>query len=88
MVKYLDVEDLKNGCHLRDILTTQTSFVVGDEDVFEMFREKVNKSQHKQSDKVLQQAIKQLQEDLKNFTISKQMNMFEAKQSFNIKRLI
>jgi len=88
MVKYLDAEeDLKNGYHLADILT-KTCLVFGDEDVFKMFSKKVNESQQKQLEKVLQQAIQQLIGDLQNFNICRHLKTYEAKESFNIKRVI
>ena len=86
MLKYLTShQDLKNGYHLRDILT-KVCYVGGEKNIFDNFQTKVYKLLDNQSQDEKQQEIKKmLIEDLDNFaTRSNFLN--HTSKSFNIKK--
>ena len=86
MLKYLASQtDLKNGYHLKDILT-KVCYVGGDESIFESFQAKVyqvldNQDQHEKK-KVIKRT---LIEDLDNFSTRSNFLKHTSK-SFNIKK--
>ena len=87
MVKYLTTEeDLKNGYKLSEVLT-QTCFVEGNEDVYEMFRNEANKVTEQNFSAFLF-LLKQLKEDAENYNLFRNLNMFIHSKSINIKRIV
>ena len=91
MLRYLDTEeDLKNGYHLADILTT-TCFIFGNKDIYEEFLQGVDEILERQKDK--KQAVlgfcKQVKEDLCSFDMVKSLNSFWwQKSKFNLKHVM
>ncbi|CAK8677698.1 unnamed protein product [Clavelina lepadiformis] len=89
MVEYLDADvDLKNGYHLGDILT-KTSFVSGFKSIYDKFSQQV--TDQIQSSSMLRQyqlILKQLEEDLNNFNVSKCLISLNYRKPFNIKRVV
>ena len=83
-------EDLKNGYHLADILTT-TCFIFGNKDISEEFLQGVDEILYRQKDK--KQAVlgfyKQVKEDLCSFDMVKSLNSFWwQKSKFNLKHVM
>ena len=86
MVKYLTTEeDLKNGYKLSEVLT-QTCFVEGDEDVYGKFSNKAKQVIKEHCGPSL--LSRQLNEDLENFSLIKNLKNFMFKKSINIKRIV
>ena len=87
MVKFLEVKDIKKGYKLGDLLT-KTCFVEGDEAVYQQFlktaKTKLEKSKKEQDANV----IAQLKEDLENFYLPYNLDMFLYNKIINIKRVI
>ena len=86
MAKYLTQEqDLKNGYHLADILTN-TCFVDGNQDVYQMFEKAVKKVLKEENSSNKQEVIKMIKNDLQNhstkFSISSTINT----DSYNVKQ--
>ena len=86
MLEYLvSHQDLKNGYHLRDILT-KVCYVGGEKNIFDNFQTKVYKLLDNQSQDEKQQEIKKmLIEDLDNFATRSNFLKHTSK-SFNIKK--
>ena len=86
MLKYLSSQtDLKNGYHLKDILT-KVCYVGGDESVFESFQAKVYQVLDNQDQEEKEKGIKiTLIEDLDNFATRSNFLKHTSK-SFNIKK--
>ena len=86
MLKYLASQtDLKNGYHLKDILT-KVCYVGGDKSIFENFRTKVYQILDSQDQKKKIKEIKKiLNEDLDNFATRSNFLKHTSK-SFNIKK--
>ena len=86
MLEYLvSHQDLKNGYHLRDILT-KVCYVGGEKNIFDNFLTKVYKLLDNQSQNEKQQEIKKmLIEDLDNFATRSNFLKHTSK-SFNIKK--
>ncbi|CAK8677684.1 unnamed protein product [Clavelina lepadiformis] len=91
MVEYLDADvDLKNGYHLGDILT-KTSFVSGFKSIYDKFSQQVGLTDQMQSlsrKRQHQLILKQLEEDLNNFNVSKYLTSLNYRKPFNIKRVV
>ncbi|XP_076801998.1 uncharacterized protein LOC143446298 [Clavelina lepadiformis] len=89
MVEYLDADvDFKNGYHLADILT-KTSFVSGFKSIYDKFLQQVtDQMQSLLMPRQHQLILKQLEEDLNNFDVSKLLVRFNRAMSFNIKRVV
>ena len=86
MVKYLTTEeDLKNGYKLREVLT-QTCFVEEDEDVYGKFSNKAKQVTNQNCGSY--SILKQLYEDLENFSQFKNLLNFTLQKSINIKRIV
>jgi len=58
------------------------------EEVYTLFREKVMETRQKQSEKMHQQALNQLKDDLKTFNIANHMKTYKTSNFLNIKRVI
>ena len=86
MLQYLDShQDLKNGYHLKDILT-KVCYVGGEKNIFDNFQTKVYKLLDNQSQDEKKQGIKKmLIEDLDNFATRSNFLKHTSK-SFNIKK--
>ena len=86
MLKYLaSHQDLKNGYHLKDILT-KVCYVGGDKTIFDNFQTKVYKVLDNQSqDEKKKEIKKMLTEDLDNFATRSNFLKHTSK-SFNIKK--
>ena len=88
MLKYLTIEeDIKNGYHLKDILT-KVCFVYGKKSVFKKFRDLIIRMLSNQDkEEKLNEIKKQIVDDLESFTVS--FNTFKLKsgRSINIKKL-
>ena len=86
MLKYLSSQkDLKNGYHLKDILT-KVCYVAGERNIFDNFQKKIYYVLDKQSqDEKKQEIKKMLIEDLDNFATRSNFLKHTSK-SFNIKK--
>ena len=89
MLEYLTSEqDLKNGYHLRDILT-KVCFVNGEQSIFNMFQEKKQILLDKEKDKTVQNEIRRVtNEDLNDFAARKHLLELKINTSFNLKKVI
>ena len=86
MLKYLSSQkDLKNGYHLKDILT-KVCYVAGDKTIFDNFQKKVyDVLDNQNQDEKYKEIKKMLIEDLDNFATRSNFLKHESK-SFNIKK--
>ena len=87
MLNYLSSEeDVKNGYHLKDILT-KTCFVYKSKYLFADFSKKVNNTlQQYSKDERAQQVKKQVQEDLENFFTGSNISKLKTKNTINVKK--
>ena len=88
MLRYLtSEEDIKNGYHLKDILT-KVSFVYGNKNIFEEFQDSIfnmlDNQEYEEKAKVIKE---QIIDDLENFTISSNIFKLKSSTSINIKAL-
>ena len=88
MLMYLTTEeDIKNGYHLKDILT-KVSFVYGNESLFAKFQNSIFNMLDNQGNEENEKVIKnQIIDDLENFTISSNIFKLKSSTSINIKAL-
>ena len=89
MLKYLSSEaDLKNGYHLADILT-KTCFVFGNEDIFKQFIDGAqNYRDTKSQTDTVNDIIKQVKQDLNNFSTRFRLSNLKSQHTINIKQLV
>ena len=89
MLEYLtSEEDLKNGYHLADILT-KTCFVYGNEEIFKKFESGVQNYLSKKSDNENVNDVKrEVEKDLRNFSIRTRLNELKLNDTINIKQLV
>lgn len=89
MLQYLtSEEDLKNGYHLKDVLT-KTCFVFGDSYVYQDFESGVKNFYEKQShDAVLADIKDQVKEDLDNFATRLKLKGLKSTEMFNVKKTV
>ena len=87
MLNYLNSEeDVKNGYHLKDILT-KTCFVYKSKSLFDYFSTKVSNTLEQYSkDERVQQVKKQVQEDLENFFTGSNISKLKTKNTINVKK--
>ena len=89
MLEYLTSDqDLKNGYHLRDILT-KVCYVYGERSIFSVFEEKKQIMLDKEKDKTVQNEIKKItNKDLNEFAARKHLLELKINTSFNLKKVI
>ena len=89
MVKYLTTEeDLKNGYHLKDILT-KSCFVYGDKTIFDDFESHLHKIIEEDDENIQNDTIKQqLLQDLENFAARNTLLELLQSKKFNLKRVM
>ena len=89
MLEYLRPEqDLKNGYHLKDILT-KVCYVNGKQSIFNVFEEKKQILLDKEKDMTIRNEIKKLtNKDLNDFAARKHLLELKINTSFNLKRVI
>ena len=89
MLEYLSSDaDLKNGYHLADILT-KTCFVFGNEDIFKQFLDGVqNYHKSRAETDTINDIIKQVKQDLNNFSTRFQLSKLKSQHTINIKQLV
>ena len=88
MLKYLTTEeDIKNGYHLKDILT-KVCFVYGNEAVFNEFQESIfNMLDNQDKEEKVKEIKEQIIDDLESFTVSSNIFKLKSSTSINIKAL-
>ena len=88
MLKYLTTEeDIKNGYHLKDILT-KVCYVYGNEAVFNEFQESIfNMLDNQDKNEKIKEIKGQIINDLKSFTVSSNIFKLKSSTSINIKAL-
>ena len=88
MLKYLTTEeDIKNGYHLKDILT-KVCYVYGNETVFNEFQESIfNMLDNQDKEEKVKEIKKQIIDDLESFTVSSNIFKLKSSTSINIKAL-
>ena len=89
MLKYLcSEEDLKNGYHLKDILT-RTCYVFGDEEIFQQFTRGVESFLHTKTKQERTDEVKQqVKEDLNNFSTRFRLTTLNSYNTINIKQMV
>ena len=89
MLKYLTTEeDLKNGYHLKDILT-KVCFVYGDKNIFDDFESQMYKMLEKDDEQSKRNEIKrQILEDLEKFSTRSTLPQIISSKEFNLKKVI
>ena len=89
MLEYLSSDaDLKNGYHLADILT-KTCFVFGNEDIFKQFLDGVQNYHKSRSETdTINDIIKQVKQDLNNFSTRFRLSNLKSQHTINIKQLV
>ena len=86
MLNYLNHEhSIKNGYHLSDILT-KICFVYGDKSVFEEFQFGLNGILHKQNENLKHEVLKQIVDDLENFSIRSVLLKITNEGNYNVKK--
>ena len=86
MLNYLNHEqNIKNGYHLSDILT-KVCFVYGDESVFEEFQSGLNGILLKQNENLKHEVLKQIVDDLENFSIRSVLLKITNEGNYNVKK--
>ena len=88
MLEYLTEQPrLKEGCHLKDILT-KTCFVYGDEKIFNKFHNEVVRTINEQTSDERTESVKnQIKEDLENNAASKTLFQMHRQHNINIKKV-
>ena len=88
MLKYLHTDEhLKNGYHLRDILT-KTCFVYGNNETYQAFEKGVfDILSHQTHQEKLQNVKSQIENDLKNFATKSSLFQSYLKNELNIKKV-
>ena len=88
MLKYLKTEEnIKNGYHLKDILT-KVCYVYGNEAVFNEFQKSIFNMLHNQDkEEKVKKIKKQIIDDLESFTVSSNIFKLKSSTSINIKVL-
>ena len=89
MLEYLTFEqDLKNGYHLKDILT-KVCYVSGEQSIFKMFEKRKNTMLDKEAHStVINEIRKVTNDDLDEVATRKNLLELKKKNSFNIKKVI
>ena len=89
MLKYLTTEeDLKNGYHLKDILT-KVCFVYGDKNIFDDFKSQMYKMLEQDDEQSKMNEIKrQILEDLEKFSTRSTLPEIISSKEFNLKKVI
>ena len=89
MLDYLSSKaDLKNGCHLADILT-KTCFVFGNEDIFTRFQTGIKKYLSEKSTQDRIEEVKhQVRDDLDNFSARFRLAKLKTYDTINIKQFV
>ena len=89
MIKYLSSEeDIKNGYHLADILTT-TCFVSGDLKLWEWYQQRVSENQKQNPDFVIsKQNLDQLEDDLKAFSVLGNLSTAHSSKALRTKQMV
>ena len=89
MLKYLTTEeDLKNGYHLKDILT-KVCFVYGDKNIFDDFESQMFKILEENDEQSRMNEIKrQMLEDLEKFSTRSTLPEIISSKEFNLKKVI
>ena len=86
MLKYLNSkESLKNGYHLGDILT-KICYVYGDESLFAEFQSGVNNILQSQNEDLRNEVLKQIIDDLENFSIRTVLLKITDKGNYHVKK--
>ena len=88
MLKYLTTEEnIKNGYHLKDILT-KVCYVYGNEAVFKEFQESIfNMLDNQDKEEKIKEIKEQIIDDLESFTVSSNIFNLKSSTSINIKAL-
>ena len=88
MLMYLTTEeDIKNGYHLKDILT-KVSYVYGNEAIFKKFQDSIfNMLDNQDQEEKVKEIKKQIIDDLESFTVSTNIFKVKSSRSINIKAL-
>ena len=89
MLKYLTTEeDLKNGYHLKDILT-KICFVYGEKNIFDDFKSQMFQMLEEDDEQSRTNEIKrQILEDLENFSTRSTLPEIISSKEFNLKKVI
>ena len=86
MLNYLNHEQsIKNGYHLSDILT-KICYVYGDESVFQEFQFGLNAILLKQNENIKHEVLKQIVDDLENFSIRSVLLKITDEGNYNVKK--
>ena len=88
MLKYLTTEEnIKNGYHLKDILT-KVCYVYGNEAVFNEFQKSIfNMLDNQDKEEKVKEIKEQIIDDLESFTVSSNIFKLKSSTSINIKAL-
>ena len=88
MLKYLTTEeDIKNGYHLKDILT-KVCYVYGNKAIFKKFQDSIfNMLENQDKDEKVKEIKNQIMDDLESFTVSTNIFKLKSSTSINIKAL-
>ena len=88
MLKYLTTEeDIKNGYHLKDILT-KVCYVYGNKVIFKKFQESIfNVLENQDKEEKVKEIKNQIIDDLESFTVSTNIFKLKSSTSINIKAL-
>ena len=88
MLKYLTTEeDIKNGYHLKDILT-KVCYVYGNKTIFKKFQKTIfNMLENQDKEEKVKEIKDQIINDLENFTVSSNIFNLKSSTSINIKAL-
>ena len=88
MLKYLKTEeDIKNGYHLKDILT-KVCYVYGNKAIFKKFHDSIfNMTDNQDKEEKGKEIKQQIIDDLESFTVSSNIFKLKSSTSINIKAL-